>query len=125
MPAPTIRMSGLFMVHLSGMPRGRRSRSPFDKFTSVAAWCNGDFNADGLIGAQDFIIGYGPPGGDRATSFSGESVVVQFGKIVVFWKTHRNPKRKRGSAFGPRSRFALTIQIAKLYHYHNVRRVDV
>ncbi len=56
MPAPTIRMSGLFMVHLSAMPRGQRWRSPFDKFTSVAAWCNGDFNADGAIGGQDFII---------------------------------------------------------------------
>ncbi len=37
-------------------------------------------------------------------------VVVQFGKGVVFWKTHSNPKRERGSAFAPRSRFGLLFK---------------
>ena len=36
-------------------------------------------------------------------------VVVQFGKVVVFWKPIVSAKRKRGSPFGPRSRFALTL----------------
>jgi hypothetical protein len=49
--------------------------------------------------------------------------VVKFGKVVVFWTSPRNPKRKRGSAVRPRSRFALTIQIAKLYHDRKLRHV--
>ncbi len=41
---------------------------------------------------------------------SQKLVLVQSKKVVVFWKTHRNPKRKRGSAFGPRSRFGLQFK---------------
>jgi hypothetical protein len=31
--------------------------------------------------------------------------VVQFGQSKNLWQKHHNPKRKRGNAFGPRSRF--------------------
>lgn len=38
-------------------------------------------------------------------------------KSQFFGKPMVSAKRKRGCEFGPRSRFALTIQIDKLYHY--------
>jgi hypothetical protein len=33
------------------------------------------------------------------------AVVVRFGEMGDGWRTHRDPKRKRGKVFDPRSRF--------------------
>ena len=63
----------------------------------------------------EILLGKGKP--------SWNPLVVEYGKVVVFWKPIVSAKRKRGSPFRPRSRFALTVQIAKLYHLPGKLRV--
>ena len=43
----------------------------------------------------------------RTASVVRGVLVVQSDESKNLWRTHRNPKRKRGNAFGHRSRFEL------------------